>query len=202
MLSNCLTDISKISDRIYLSGIYPLDNSRDVLGELGINCILACVERTFVSETHAKALANHPNMVILYLPYIDDTKQNLWTENKNTIEMIQYTNSLNKYNEINKQLNLYNNKPLIEIGYNFIDNAITSKKNILVHCMAGVSRSASVVIYYFMKKYGLSYNRAEKMVKDKRSIINPNVCFKEQLLGYQKKRDKFSEQDVKAIIKQ
>ena len=52
--------------------------------------------------------------------------------------------------------------------------------------MAGISRSASLVIYYFMKKYNINFDDALKMVKGKRNIINPNDSFKLQLKQFQK----------------
>lgn len=63
----------------------------------------------------------------------------------------------------------------------FIENAISKGGKILVHCHAGISRSASIVIYYLIKKYKLSYHNALHIVKNKRPIINPNIGFKNQL---------------------
>jgi protein-tyrosine phosphatase len=40
----------------------------------------------------------------------------------------------------------------------------------LIHCQAGRSRSASVVIYYLMKKYGKSFEDAYDIVNDKKEI--------------------------------
>jgi len=54
----------------------------------------------------------------------------------------------------------------------FIDTALKTGK-ILVHCAAGVSRSASVVIAYIMKKNNLSYEDASFMVRQKRPMISP-----------------------------
>ena len=56
-----------------------------------------------------------------------------------------------------------------------------SENKILVHCMAGVSRSASVVIYYLMKNEGLTYDQALAKVRKTRSFVNPNAGFEMSL---------------------
>ena len=50
-----------------------------------------------------------------------------------------------------------------------------------MHCMAGVSRSATLVIAYIMKKYKMSLDEAKKLVEAKRPFINPNPGFIKQL---------------------
>jgi protein-tyrosine phosphatase len=44
--------------------------------------------------------------------------------------------------------------------YTFINKAKESKNVVLVHCAAGISRSATVVISYIMKEYKLNYEKA------------------------------------------
>jgi protein-tyrosine phosphatase len=51
------------------------------------------------------------------------------------------------------------------------------KGAVLVHCAAGVSRSASVVIYYIMRHFRWSFAKALAHVKAKRSVICPNDGF-------------------------
>ncbi|CAD8166101.1 unnamed protein product [Paramecium octaurelia] len=58
--------------------------------------------------------------------------------------------------------------------------------SVLVHCAAGVSRSASVVIAYLMKTKGLGFQEAFNFVRKKRSVIQPNYGFIKQLRNYQK----------------
>src|SRR5207248_2076018 len=147
-----------------------------------------------------KILSENPNVVILYLPYIDDIHQNLWKSNKNLIEIVAYANNNNSYDKISSIMDLYKNKPLIEIGYHFIDNVVQNNDKILIHCMAGVSRSVSVVVYYLMKKTGMGYNKAYDQVKNIRSVANPNNSFKAQLLGYEAKKCNFKESDADKII--
>lgn len=57
--------------------------------------------------------------------------------------------------------------------------------SIFVHCFYGVSRSASVVIAYLMKKNKWQLERALLEVKEKR-VINPNSGFMRQLHNYEK----------------
>lgn len=56
----------------------------------------------------------------------------------------------------------------------------------LVYCVAGVSRSASICIAYFMKHHQLSLLEAYNYVKLKRPRIKPNCGFFKQLIEYEK----------------
>ena len=49
----------------------------------------------------------------------------------------------------------------------------------------GISRSASTVIAYAMKEYGLRLEEAITNVKAKRSCVRPNQGFMQQLVTYQ-----------------
>ncbi len=53
--------------------------------------------------------------------------------------------------------------------------------NILIHCVAGVSRSASVIIYHLMKSFHISFLEAYTRLKSIRPIIDPNTKFKDYL---------------------
>lgn len=59
--------------------------------------------------------------------------------------------------------------------------------SVFVHCRAGISRSAAIVIAYVMKKKGYSLKGACDYVRAKRGIILPNRGFLKQLENYQKK---------------
>jgi len=57
-------------------------------------------------------------------------------------------------------------------------------KGVLVHCRAGVSRSASVVIAFLMMYHNLSFSQAQNYVRNQRPFINPNAGFITQLLNF------------------
>ncbi|KAM3956614.1 dual specificity protein phosphatase MPK-4 [Aphomia sociella] len=76
----------------------------------------------------------------------------------------------------------------------FIRDAVSKGGTVLVHCYYGVSRSAAVVIAYIMEKYGLCYEDAFTIVKNKRRFIGPNLGFVAQLklfghIGFTLNRD-------------
>ncbi|KRY91576.1 Protein phosphatase Slingshot -like protein 1 [Trichinella pseudospiralis] len=69
--------------------------------------------------------------------------------------------------------------------FKFIAKAKEINQCVLVHCKKGISRSASTVIAYAMKEYGMPVEEALNYVKDKRNCITPNRGFMEQLKIYQ-----------------
>jgi protein-tyrosine phosphatase len=62
-----------------------------------------------------------------------------------------------------------------------------SDKNILIHCMMGISRSAAFTILHLINSYGYELDKAVNLLKLKRPIINPNGGFLLQLKNFQDK---------------
>lgn len=69
----------------------------------------------------------------------------------------------------------------------FIDSAVQAGKGCFVHCAMGVSRSATCVCAWLIKRRGMSANEALDYVKKARKCVSPNLGFIEQLLVYDKR---------------
>lgn len=74
--------------------------------------------------------------------------------------------------------------PWLDPGFHFIHSHLMNKKNVLVHCQAGISRSATIVLYYLMKRFGVPLRIALGHLREKRPIVNPNDGFMQTLSMY------------------
>jgi hypothetical protein len=74
--------------------------------------------------------------------------------------------------------------------YDYIENCRKQKCRILIHCYAGISRSATIVTAYMMRKYmndfNFSHKNVLKYIKNCRHIIEPNAGFLKDLNAYEK----------------
>jgi len=68
-----------------------------------------------------------------------------------------------------------------EEASNFIDHVIKSQGIVLVHCVQGISRSATLVLAYLIMKRKMTIQQAMEAVRIKRSIA-PNEGFIQQLI--------------------
>mmetsp|Transcript_42784 Transcript_42784/g.109482 ORF Transcript_42784/g.109482 Transcript_42784/m.109482 type:complete len:231 (-) Transcript_42784:762-1454(-) len=72
----------------------------------------------------------------------------------------------------------------LDTAMEFMEAAIASENKVLVHCMAGVSRSATTVAAYLVKHNNLSPEDAVALVKEKRRCADPNSGFLKQLAAW------------------
>lgn len=79
----------------------------------------------------------------------------------------------------------------LEKHFDKVADEINSKESaggkVLVHCLAGMSRSATLCIAYLMKYKEMTLIDAHDLVKRKRPIIRPNTGFWKQLIEYEKR---------------
>ncbi|EKX53889.1 hypothetical protein GUITHDRAFT_100853 [Guillardia theta CCMP2712] len=75
----------------------------------------------------------------------------------------------------------------IDASNNFIERAISKKHATLVHCGAGISRSASLCVAYLIHRFKWPASRAVAHVVRCRKVARPNEGFMKALHDYQKK---------------
>ncbi len=63
----------------------------------------------------------------------------------------------------------------IEHGVEFINQCITAKKPVYVHCKAGRGRSATVVLCWLVATRSLSVKSAQQLLLQKRPHVNPRL---------------------------
>ncbi|KAK2577537.1 hypothetical protein KPH14_003621 [Odynerus spinipes] len=124
-------------------------------------------------------------------------------KNKKYLEMLGITHLLNaaegkKFGLVNTNKNYYLDTtikylglPLVDlptidiskyflVTTAFIDEALSNNGKVFVHCMLGVSRSATCVLAYLMMKKGMLAVDAIRIVRENRDI-HPNYGFLNQL---------------------
>ncbi|XP_058796394.1 dual specificity protein phosphatase 15-like isoform X2 [Phymastichus coffea] len=70
----------------------------------------------------------------------------------------------------------------------FIHSARLRGGNVLIHCLAGMSRSVTLAVAYIMSTTDLSWKDALKVVRVGRAVANPNVGFQQQLEDFESTR--------------
>ncbi|XP_038240755.1 dual specificity protein phosphatase 2 [Dermochelys coriacea] len=67
----------------------------------------------------------------------------------------------------------------------FIDSVKSSGGRVLVHCQAGISRSATICLAYLIQTQRVRLEEAFDFVKQRRGVISPNFSFMGQLLQFE-----------------
>ncbi|CEM30965.1 unnamed protein product [Vitrella brassicaformis CCMP3155] len=73
---------------------------------------------------------------------------------------------------------------VLESTVAWIQGALDNGGSVLVHCKAGISRSATLVIAYLMRVEGMSYDEAVEEVRKVRHAVDPNLGFVEQVTSW------------------
>lgn len=158
---------SQILEYLYLGSLRHADNL-DLLKSLAINCVISVGEKlSWLNETDFTVTKNEAKNVDIYksesmsVYHVDNLLDN------GQDPLLHSLNDVLKFIEEQRRFD--------------------SKSKILVHCMVGVSRSATVVIAEVMKELKLSLVRAYMFVRVRRLniIIQPNLLFIYELLKYE-----------------
>lgn len=66
------------------------------------------------------------------------------------------------------------------------DEAMTNRSAVLVHCLAGVSRSVTVTLAYLMHSRAINFEEAFALVRLRKPDISPNFHFLRQLHSFER----------------
>ena len=72
----------------------------------------------------------------------------------------------------------------LEECYDFIDECVKNRGNVLIHCFAGMNRSVSVTAAYLMYKLDLDWDTALCVIKKTCPIADPSEELKIYILRY------------------
>ena len=103
-----------------------------------------------------------------------------------------------------------NMQKYFDMAHKFMDEVLypsddSKGSSILVHWQVGMSRSATIVISYIMKKFPeMNFDKAYKFVKSKRPIVSPNDGFIRQLKTYEKtlRKERMVEKPITKIVQE
>ncbi|KAA6397747.1 MAG: hypothetical protein EZS28_006725 [Streblomastix strix] len=141
----------------------------NIIRELQITHVLNCAD-DFAPGSDGKSLMEYkvPEGVIVHHMDMEDGDE-------------QQINFSESYQFIDDALNGCQKQSPQQSSSSSSSSFIVHRPRIFVHCFAGVSRSASVVIGYMMEKYHLTLAKAFEITFHQRSKIFPNAGFLKQL---------------------
>jgi len=151
--------ITKINDKLYLGGSHYMKGNHntllDQLEELGINSII-----------NVAGGIDYPTTI----------RYRKFTWDDCNIPLFNFCKTNNV--ESNKTY-----PTVIEIE-NYLNHEIKKGQVVYVHCRMGISRSATLVIFHYIKRYDMSFFQAYTTIKELRASIRPNDHFTSQLMQY------------------
>ncbi|OLL22566.1 Tyrosine-protein phosphatase yvh1 [Neolecta irregularis DAH-3] len=155
--------MQKVVDGIYIGGLLALKGI-EALDEVGITHVLSVLNTVKDSLLAGNQLVCiQPNFFSLF-----------WkVKRKNLIIAAEDTVGFNLIDHF-EQCNDY------------IQDVLDSNGRVLIHCFAGVSRSATVLAAYLMQRNSISSEKALSMIRSARPQIHPNEGFMQQLEIYEK----------------
>lgn len=98
-----------------------------------------------------------------------------------TLDFTELENIIKIRLSMNDDRKEISDKKMIELFptvYKTIDNNLKHNNGVLVHCKAGMQRSATIVALYLMRKYNKKFEEVKNIIRNKRNIVfRPYVNF-------------------------
>ena len=152
-----------------------------------ILCIILADEFEYEEEEIQEVVSDKMNYIIdnIYLGDMDAAADEEYLKSYNISTVVNCAEELvSNYTDLKfMELKLFDYTldqifPRFEVAYKYIKKH--SENNILIHCAAGMSRSASLVIFYIMKEKKWDYDTCLNYTRERRPIVSPNEGFEEQ----------------------
>jgi dual specificity MAP kinase phosphatase len=123
----------------------------------------------------------------VYLGCFEGSKDLIYFQKEGIANVLTLIKAASPIKEVNHMIISIDDDERENIYQHFIDaiKFIENSEKVYIHCIAGVSRSPSVVIAYLMWKEKLSFNDAYWKVKNRRRWIDPNPGFRKQLKNFE-----------------
>ena len=153
------------------------------------------VKRTYPEEAYhsslSSLLSSNPTLVDdnLYLGNAFNAADYQWLSGHDIKTIVNVTPSISNYYP--EDFNYYDYcitdldgsslRPYYEQFYKTVMENSRKNHNLFVHCFAGKSRSAAMVLFYFRRKYKLDTESALERLKELRPCINVNESFIEEI---------------------
>ena len=88
-------------------------------------------------------------------------------------------------NKLCRQINITNldDSPDVEIDqlFDYVYDIIEKEQCVYIYCLAGISRSPTLVASYLMRKYSIGCDEALDYIRERRPQIQPNEGFMNKL---------------------
>lgn len=75
--------------------------------------------------------------------------------------------------------------PNFDLFHEFIRCARQANAGVLVHCLAGISRSTTTVASFMMKEDSATFESVMRRIREHRVYVSPNIGFERQLRSYE-----------------
>jgi len=179
---------SQILPNLYLSDAMTA-RWGDTLNKLGVTHIISVLEEPLTYPRTTQ------DIKILHIPVSDDPTSDLLSYFEGATEFISdalgtveiagvNTRDLLDVNDITNVLE-GKTVPFPSPSAESNRQLSSSKNVVLVHCLAGMSRSATIVCAYLLATTSMNTQETISFVRSKRSIIQPNYGFEKQLRSWE-----------------
>ena len=121
----------------------------------------------------------------IYLSDEEDASNRGTLEDHDIVYVISLTEEEHIYTTIHHPIK-YGDNPQTEFdqAVEYVRKAMDEDHNVIVHCVAGISRSSTVVTAALAAEQELRFNKALNQVKEGRPIANPHPDLREQAETY------------------